>query len=83
MIAIITGAIFLILLAALAGWMFGTWQTRLRKKPNLDQKWNEGPFYYRYWNPWNSPQHYAFTDRDLATPKRRAKMQPEDTSIPL
>jgi hypothetical protein len=83
MTALITGALFLIILAAFAGWFFGTWQTRLRKKPNLDQKWNEGPFYYRYWNPWNQHKHYLFTPKELATPVRRAQINPEDARIPF
>ena len=83
MVAIITGAIVLIILAAVAGWFFGTWQTRLRFKLNVEKKWNEGDRYFRYWNPWNRTKHFAFTERDLATPRRRAEMQPEDTRIPL
>ena len=73
----------LIILAAVAGWFFGTWQCRLRKKPNQDRQWNEGPFYYRYWNPWNHHRHHLFTPKELATPIRRAALNPEDTKIPL
>ena len=82
MAIIITSTIALMLLSAVAGWYFGTWQTRLRYRKNIGKDWNEAPFYYRYWNPWNKPHHHTFTPKELATPKRRAEKQPEDTRIP-
>jgi hypothetical protein len=82
---LITVAIILAMaLSALGGWYFGTWQTRLRYKPNLDAKWNERCHYFRLWNPWHPRafRHLLFTERDLDGPASRANRNPEDTRIP-
>lgn len=81
-LVIFLSALFLITISLFVGWFYGTWQCRLRRKPNIDRKWNELEDYTHYWCPWNKTKHYAFTDRDLATPRRRAIVQPEDISIP-
>lgn len=94
MVAIITGALILIILAAFAGWFFGTWQTRLRFKLNVEKKWNEGEHYFRYWNPWNRTKHFALISFTKCKRSNEAVLwggfscftasqQPEDTKIPL
>ena len=68
--------------SAFAGWMFGTWQTRVRWKTNVDRQWNERCTYGRQWNPWDADPHKLFTETELREPVARAKRNPEDLRIP-
>ena len=81
-IALIVAATAIV--SALAGWMFGTWQCRIRWKSNVSRMWNERCTYGRYWNPWNEPdhRHLLFTEHELRSPSERAERNPEDRRIP-
>lgn len=84
MLPILLLLILNLILGMLCGWMFGTWQTRLRLRSNRGVKWNESSHYYRYWNPWHPchKSHLLFTENELIAPIARAKRNPEDLRIP-